>query len=210
MSYIKHIAGKASQERLEKLIRERLVDGADKAAIDNRIWDLFGEDWSIMFTDLAGFSRHVAEFGIIHFLQVIYESQKLLVPCIDQHDGIVIKIEGDSMLVIFRRPEKALACALAMQYKTMEYNKAKPETEKILLCIGLGSGKILKIGDTDVWGAEVNAASKLGEDTAKAGEILVTETMCQRLSNTPYRFEKLADAPPGASGAYRLLYDIEL
>lgn len=205
MSYIKQIVAGASQERLEQLIQARLVPGADKEAIDTRIWDLFGEDWSIMFTDLSGFSRKAAEFGIIHFLQVIFESQRILVPCIECHDGIVVKIEGDSMLVIFRRPEKALECALSMQETCSDYNERKPDTEKILLCVGLGSGKILKIGDTDVWGAEVNAASKLGEDIAKAGEILVTDEMRKRLTNTKFRFERIEETPPGASGAYRLL-----
>ncbi len=33
----------------------------------------------------------------------------------------------------------------------------------------------LQIGTVDLWGQEVNAASKLGEDTAKAGEVLVTD-----------------------------------
>ena len=51
--------------------------------IDERIWDLFGEEWAVMFTDLSGFSRGVADFGIIHFLQIIYESQRVLIPCID-------------------------------------------------------------------------------------------------------------------------------
>src|SRR5262249_25653139 len=71
---------KASQTRLWKLIEERCKPGADTAAIDKRIWDLFGEDWAIMFTDLSGFSRRVSEFGIIHFLQTIYEQRKLLLP----------------------------------------------------------------------------------------------------------------------------------
>ena len=78
----------ASMDRLESLIEERLKPGADTKKIDSRIWDLFGEEWAIMFTDLSGFSRQVAEFGIIHFLQMIYESHRLLVPCIDDHDGI--------------------------------------------------------------------------------------------------------------------------
>jgi class 3 adenylate cyclase len=33
---------------------------------------------------------------------------------------------------------------------------------------------VLRVGATELWGAEVNAASKLGEDIAKSGEILVT------------------------------------
>jgi class 3 adenylate cyclase len=54
-----------------------------------------------MFTDLSGFSRNVAKFGIIHFLQTIYESERLLIPIIEDHDGILLKAEGDSLLVIF-------------------------------------------------------------------------------------------------------------
>ena len=68
MRYRRRIVHSASEERLEKLIAERLREGADKAAIDQRIWDLFGEEWCIMVTDLSGFSRGVAEFGIVHFL----------------------------------------------------------------------------------------------------------------------------------------------
>ena len=68
----------ASMDRLESLIEERLKPGADAQKIDSRIWDLFGEEWAVMFTDLSGFSRQVAEFGIIHFLQMIYESHRLL------------------------------------------------------------------------------------------------------------------------------------
>lgn len=71
---------KGDEARLWKLIGERTQPGADTKAIDQRIWDLFGEDWAVMVTDLAGFSRHVQAFGIIHFLQVIYEQKTVLSP----------------------------------------------------------------------------------------------------------------------------------
>src|SRR5260221_12418859 len=103
MPYFYKVVSSASQDRLEKLIEARLKPDADKEQIDARIWDLFGEEWAVMFTDLSGFSRNAAQFGIIHFLQVIFESQRLFVPCIEQHDGILLKLEGDSMLVIFRK-----------------------------------------------------------------------------------------------------------
>jgi len=115
MPYLNRIAISASEERLEQLIEARLAPGADQREIDDRIWDLFGEQWAVMFTDLSGFSRGVAEFGIIHFLQVIHEAQRILVPCIDRHDGILLKSDGDSLLVIFRTAHGALACSLAMQ-----------------------------------------------------------------------------------------------
>ncbi|HWZ88145.1 MAG TPA: adenylate/guanylate cyclase domain-containing protein [Polyangiaceae bacterium] len=165
---------KVSQARLWKLIEERSQSGADLTAIDRRIWDLFGEKWAVMFTDLSGFSRKVAEFGITHFLQVIHEQRKLLLPIVETYDGLLIKEEGDSFLILFRRVERAYECALRMQRATEHYNQRRKPEEQILLCVGIGFGAVLRIGDSDVWGREVNAASKLGEDTAKSGEILVT------------------------------------
>ncbi|MEN9353868.1 MAG: hypothetical protein RL318_1193 [Fibrobacterota bacterium] len=193
----------ASTHRLERLIRDRLAPGADKEAIDRHIWDLFGETWAVMFTDLSGFSRNVAEFGIIHFLQTIQESQRLLVPVIEAHDGILLKTEGDSFMVIFRKPARALAAAREMMAVLEVYNADRPREETVLLCMGLGFGEMLRIGDADVFGAEVNAASKLGEDVAQAREILVTDAFLEALDERPPATQ-LEKAPPGAKRAWRL------
>src|SRR3989442_15872534 len=107
---------KGSEERLWALIEQRTRPDADTKKLDQRIWDLFGEDWAVMFTDLSGFSRQVAAFGIIHFLQVIFEKKRLLLPIIASHDGILIKVEADSFLLIFKRASAALACGIAMQH----------------------------------------------------------------------------------------------
>ena len=203
------ITGSASEDRIEKLIQERLKPGADKETIDQRIWDLFGETWCIMFTDLSGFSRGVAKFGIIHFLQTIYEAERILIHVIEDHDGILLKVEGDSFMVIFRNVKKSIQCAINMQRILKGYNIDKADEEKVLLCVGLGYGKVLKIGDTDVFGAEVNAASKLGEDAAEAWEILVTGNVKDQAQDLLHiRFEKLEEAPSGAQSAYRVKYSL--
>jgi len=190
MAYRRVIGASASEDRLERLIEDRLKPGADKEKIDKRIWDLFGETWAIMFTDLSGFSRKVAKFGIIHFLQTIYESERLLIPIIEDHDGILLKAEGDSLLVIFRNAEKALQAGVAMQRSLEWYNKERPEEEQVLLCVGIGYGKVLRIGDVDVFGHEVNSASKLGEDTAEAYEILVTPAVREEFkASAEFRFD---------------------
>jgi class 3 adenylate cyclase len=198
---------KGSEIRLWKLIEARCAPGADVAAIDARIWDLFGEDWAIVFTDLSGFSRRVAAFGIIHFLQVIFEQKRLLLPVVAAHDGILIKVEADSLLIIFKRAARALECAIAMQHACADYNKTRAPEEQVLLCVGIGHGKILRIGDVDVYGQEVNAASKLGEDTAKAHEILVTDavrTAAGALAGVT--FEPLAESVPGSATNFRVRY----
>jgi hypothetical protein len=50
-----------------QLIEQRCQPEANVDELDRRIWELFGEDWAVLSTDLSGFSRRVAEFGIIHF-----------------------------------------------------------------------------------------------------------------------------------------------
>ena len=199
----------ASEQRLAKLMQARAQTDGDKEAIDKRIWDLFGERWAIMFTDLSGFSRSVAEFGIIHFLQVIYEAESLLMPLIEAHDGILLKVEGDSYLVIFRNPEKAVGAAVAMQRTLLRYNKGRAAHKQVLLGVGLGYGDVLRVGDADVFGAEVNAASKLGEDTADAGDILVSGALIEvaLCVDGVHDATALDYIPPGASSAHRLTYD---
>jgi adenylate cyclase len=207
MSFRRRIVHGASEERLQKLIAARIETTADRESIDQRIWDLFGEEWCIMATDLAGFSRNVAEFGIIHFLQTIYESERILIPVIEKHDGILLKVEGDSFFVIFRNVQKAIRASIEMQQTTVRYNAARVPQEHVLLCVGLGFGRVLRIGDADVFGAEVNAASKLGEDIARAEEILVTKAVRDAAASVVgISFEPIDEVPPGAEAAFRIEY----
>ncbi len=193
-----------SAARLFALIEQRTKSEADVEAIDRQIWELFGERWAVVFTDLSGFSRNVEKFGIVHFLQIIHEHHLLLLPIVAKHAGLLVKTEADSMLLLFRTPRRALACCLEMLEACDRVNQRRKPEEQILLCLGLGYGDVLRIGDEDVWGREVNAASKLGEDTARAGEILITEAARKELDEDPrYGFEP---APPvaGSANNYKL------
>lgn len=191
--------------RLRDLIEQRLRDGADKAAIDARIWETFGEEWCIMATDLAGFSRGVAEFGIIHFLQTIFESERLLLPIVEKRGGKLLKVEGDSFFVIFRDPRAAIDASMEMQRAVRRYNETQPPEEQVLLGVGLGFGRVLRTGDVDVFGVEVNAACILGETYARPYEVLVTRAVRER-AGEGLTFEEFPHVPPGAGGAYRLVY----
>ena len=78
-----------------------------------------------------------------------------------------------------------------------------------MLCIGLGYGDMLRIGDADVFGAEVNAASKLGEDTAEAWEILVTGNVRDAMrAIADCSFTPIDYTPPGANAAFTLGYTL--
>ena len=196
-----------SDARLWKLIEARTQSGADTEEIDRQIWQIFGEDWAVMFTDLSGFSRRTARFGIIHFLQVIYSMRQLLYPVVTDHGGILVKAEADSLLLLFRTAQAALECAVAMQRACDKENQRLIAEEQVLLCVGIGCGRILRVGEEEAWGSEVNAASKLGEDTADSYEILVTDSARNAIGDLDgIKYEDLELAAPGSPRNFRVLY----
>ena len=66
---------------------------------------------------------------------------------------------------------------------------------------------MLRIGDLDVWGREVNAASKLGEDTARAGEILLTKAAVESAGTAEgITFERIEAQVGGSAENYRVQY----
>jgi adenylate cyclase len=197
-----------SAQRLWELIEQRIAPGADVARIDERIWNTFGETWAVVFTDLSGFSRATAAFGILHFLAVIHRQRQLLLPVVANHDGLVLKEEADSFLIIFRKPDAALTCAIAMQHACQQASAELADEDKVLLCLGIGYGEVLRVGDHDVWGKEVNAASKLGEDTAEPHEILVTEALREAVGEPQgLSFEPLDRQILGTVKNYRVGYE---
>ena len=125
------IPASSPEDRLERLITERLEPGADKDRIDRRIWDLFGEEWCVMFAKLSGFSRKVASLGVIHFLQTIHESKLVMIPVIENHDGILLKVDGDNFVVIFRDAAKGFHCAVTLQRTFDRFNADKAVEEQV-------------------------------------------------------------------------------
>jgi class 3 adenylate cyclase len=193
----------AATDRLWTMIDERARDGGDAAAVDRAIWDEFGGEWAVLFTDLVGFSRQVSRFGIIHFLQVIHEQQKLLRPLLERDGGLFVKSEGDSLFALFRQARDAVQCAVAMQQACQAWSATRAPEDKVILCVG----RLLKIGDDDIYGQEVNIASKLGEDTAKGDEILVSSAARDACGEVPgLGWEEMLTDFPGAEHCFRLRY----
>ena len=170
---------------------------------DDAVWKAYGETWCIMATDLSGFSRGVAELGILHYLPIIQESERLLVPVLERHEGKLLKVEGDSLFVIFARVQSALLAAIEMQRATRMWNEGKPAREQMLLGIGLGYGRVIRVAAAEVYGNEVNSACILGETFARGYEILVTQAV--RDEARDLAFEPFPNVPPGAGAAYRLV-----
>ena len=112
------------------------------------------------------------------------------------------------MMVIYRSVDDAVRSAIAMQNCCQRHSKSLSDEDKVLLCIGIGFGDVLRIGDQDVYGAEVNAACKLGEDTAQAHEILISSAVAESVSlPAGALLEALTEVPAGVGDAFSLKYE---
>lgn len=65
--------------------------------------------------------------------------------------------------------------SVAMQHAFDAANLLTADDLDIRIACGIDYGKILIVGDDDCFGDAVNRASKMGEDIAQAGEILITK-----------------------------------
>lgn len=195
------------QQELWQFIARRASTNANVEDVDREIWERFGEEGAIIFTDLAGFTSRSAEFGVTHFLQLIWQSQELLRPVIESHNGIVAKLVGDSMLVWFEDLDSAIRCAVAMQKSCREFNRGRAPQDQVLLCLGIGFGRMLRAGVSGMAGVEVNLGSKLGEDEAEAYEILVTQSAREAAGDSlDVEFTLTGLEFPGSKEVYRIDY----
>jgi class 3 adenylate cyclase len=108
-------------------------------------------------------------------LALVVDMQDRVTALMDAHEARFHWCEADNVYGVFDHAEKALRCSLDIQRETARVNAGRPAPSRLAVCIGIGSGKLLRIGNENLYGDEMNLASKLGEDTAGPGEILMTE-----------------------------------
>jgi adenylate cyclase len=126
-----------------------------------------------VFTDTADFTVRTDRDGILHFLMVFERAVAKARPAIARAGGEVVKVEGDSLLVRFADVDAACRGVAAIEACLREVNRGKPADERVAFSYGVGYGDVLDL-EEDMFGLEVNLASKLGEDMARPGEILLT------------------------------------
>ena len=171
-----------TRHALERLLEQRNEHPERLAVIDREIWAQFGETHAVWVLDMCGFSRLTMRYGITHFLAMIHRLQSLVRPIIARQRGRVVKMEADNVFAVFERVEDAVGAAREVQEQLATANVFLPDDWDLHASIGIGYGELLMIADDDdFYGNELNLASKLGEDIAEAGEILLTEASHARL-----------------------------
>ena len=147
---------------------------------------------AIVFTDTDDFTKIVARRGILHFLMLFDRAVKAAALAVQRHGGNIVKVEGDSLLLRFDDVASACRAVGGIEAALRRLRRGQPKDEFLAFSYGIGFGDVLDL-EHDVFGLEVNIASKLGEDMAKRGEVLLTPAAAAALPKAllrrvrPYR-----------------------
>jgi class 3 adenylate cyclase len=151
------------------------TDPEERRHIEARLWKQFGAVKAVLIMDLSGFSLLTQKYGIVHYLSMVRRMQLTSQPIIEDNGGKVVKFEADNCFAMFDQPLDAVHAAIAINHAFEEINRGTDDRFDIRISSGIDYGKVLLIGGPDYFGATVNCASKMGEDTASPGEILISK-----------------------------------
>jgi adenylate cyclase len=154
----------------------------ERRQIEESLWDEFGAEYAVFVLDMSGFSLLTRKYGIVHYLSMVRRMQMTTEPIVKSYGGFMIKYEADNCFAVFPEPLSAVNAAIAMQHAFSAENLLTSNDLDIHISCGIDYGKILVVGREDCFGDPVNRASKMGEDLAVAGEILITKEAMQMIS----------------------------
>lgn len=125
---------------------------------------------AVLICDMPGMTKLFEEEGLATALLTIRRFHMRARDLIEAYGGRVVKFVADDVFAAFPDAESAV--------------KAGTEIARGSgASVGIGYGPVLLV-DGDLWGAEVNAASRLGEDVAQHGEVLLTDLAARDLSRS--------------------------
>ena len=126
---------------------------------------------AILAADFEGYSRlmHADEE---HTLATLTAHRSIVDDLIVRVRGQIFGTAGDSVLAEFPSVVDAYACAVAIQQALTRANSDLPESDRMLLRIGINVGDVM-VKDGDIFGDGVNIAARV-EALASPGGICVT------------------------------------
>lgn len=180
----------------------------ERSRIEAEVWQQHGQKGAVFVLDMSGFSRTTQRHGIVYYLAMVHRMQLIVEPIIEHYQGRIIKFEADNCFAWFPEVGKTIDAAIGINLAVEATNRTTPEDVEIAVACGIDYGEFLLLEHEDFFGNPVNQASKLGEDIAGAGEILVTrEAMAQVEGERKFKAEEVEFTVSGISiSAFRILY----
>jgi len=114
---------------------------------------------AIMFTDIAGFSKKLAENESRAF-ELLKTHDALIRVLTAKFDGKVLKSLGDSFIIEFLQAVNAVKCAVEIQKRFWNFNRGKADLDTIRLRAGIHLGEVI-IRQGDILGEGITIASRI-------------------------------------------------
>ncbi len=130
---------------------------------------------AILAADVVGYSRAMERDEASTLALLKTRRRDVFEPLIAGHQGRIFKELGDALLVEFGSAVNAVQCAAALQEGMAAANDGLPETERMLLRIGVNLGDVV-IQGSDLYGDGVNVASRL-EGLAAPGGVAISDSV---------------------------------
>jgi len=194
-----------SPATLERLLTEMIRYPDRREELVKTIEETFSQQKAILVLDMSGFSRTTQRLGIVSFLMMIHQMRLICRPCVEERNGKVIKAEADNLFCLFETVEDAVDAAREMIRRLDAANQVLPAENHLYAAFGIGYGNVLNVGDEDIFGDEMNVASKLGEDIARPGEILLTMAAQANVKETDIKTREEGVSISGISLFYYLV-----
>jgi class 3 adenylate cyclase len=171
------------RDELFDAIGRALDENLDRDELETRIWEDFGQTCAVLILDSVGFSAATQRKGIAFYLAVIVRMRRVCAELFERHGVIRWRAEADNVYAEFPTPDNAVAAAFELHEILRKKRIMLEDSVPFQVCAGIGFGRLLRSGGEGMYGQEMNLASKLSEDTARAGETLVTEAAWLNLSS---------------------------
>jgi adenylate cyclase len=135
---------------------------------------------AIAVADVVGYSRlmEADEAGTLAALK--QRRKEIVEPTVHAFGGRIVKVMGDGVLIEFASAVNAVKGTLELQSKMAAANADLPETQRIVLRIGINLGDVIGEG-SDIYGDGVNIAARL-EALAEPGDVVVSATVYDHVS----------------------------
>ncbi len=130
----------------------------------------------MFFSDIQGYSKKAQVLPPMQLSALIQDYEKILLTHIEAHGGELVKRMGDGHMIVFQEPLPAVLAAIRIQKSLRRFNRYRDETTRVVIRIGIHSGKVVRKAQGDVLGNAVNIASRL-ESSAQPGSILISDVI---------------------------------
>ncbi|WP_298852157.1 adenylate/guanylate cyclase domain-containing protein [uncultured Ruegeria sp.] len=115
---------------------------------------------AILASDVVGYSRLIRENEAGTLAIVKSHRERLFEPIVAAHNGRIVKLMGDGLLIDFASAVEAVQCAVNMQHYVGIDNKDIPQNSQVRYRIGLNVGDFVMDQD-DIHGDGVNVAARI-------------------------------------------------